>query len=46
MWIVAGTGNANFYYALNIVTAFANIVFLSDSLGAIKKRQFLMKKSR
>lgn len=43
MWIMTGTGNANFYYALTLVTAVCNGYIISDSVSAINKRKFLIK---
>jgi len=46
IWIYYASGNANFYYALNLVTAFANSTILSEALSAVLKRRFLIKKKR
>lgn len=44
LWVTTGTGNANFYYALNITTATANLFLITDALAALRKRAFLIKK--
>jgi phosphatidylinositol glycan class U len=43
MWIYTGTGNANFYYALNLALAILQIILMSDVISAVQKRDFLMK---
>jgi len=44
MWIYSGTGNANFYYAISLVVTVAQVMFLIDSLGAVLKDDYLVKK--
>eukprot|EP01121_Diplochlamys_sp_Union-15-3_P008120 TRINITY_DN2133_c0_g1_i2.p1 TRINITY_DN2133_c0_g1~~TRINITY_DN2133_c0_g1_i2.p1 ORF type:complete len:236 (+),score=1.23 TRINITY_DN2133_c0_g1_i2:97-804(+) len=44
MWIYSGTGNANFYYALNLVLCVIQTILVTDALSAVMKRQFLLKK--
>jgi phosphatidylinositol glycan class U len=43
MWIFTGTGNANFYYGLNLALAVLQILLVTDSLSAILKRDFLLR---
>jgi len=43
MWIHYGTGNSNFYYAINLVFAMAQILFISDSLSTVLQQDFLRK---
>jgi len=43
MWIYSGTGNANFYYAINLVLALIQTILITDASSAIMKRQFLIK---
>lgn len=43
MWIMTGTGNANFYYALTLATAICNGYIISDSISALNKRKYLIK---
>lgn len=43
LWLYAGSGNANFYYASTMVYGLANGVLLTDLLWAGVKRDFLMK---
>jgi phosphatidylinositol glycan class U len=43
MWIFTGTGNANFYYGLNLALAVLQILLVTDSLSAIMKRDFLLR---
>lgn len=45
IWIIYGSGNVNFYYALNLVTAFVNSTVLTEALAAVLKRDFLMKQA-
>lgn len=44
MWIYKGTGNANFYYAINLVIAVAQIIFMSDAISNILKNDYFEKK--
>lgn len=46
MWIYHGTGNANFYYAVNLVLALGQIMLITDTLGAVLKDEYLEKKRR
>jgi phosphatidylinositol glycan class U len=46
MWIYTGTGNANFYYALNLALAILQLILISDVVSAVQKREFLMKIQR
>lgn len=41
LWLYAGSGNSNFYYASTLVWALANGLGVIDTLGAGLKRQFL-----
>jgi len=41
LWLYAGSGNSNFYYASTLVWALANGLGLTDTLGAALKRRFL-----
>lgn len=43
MWIFTGTGNANFYYGLNLALAVLQILLVTDSLSAVLKRDFLLR---
>jgi len=43
MWIFTGTGNANFYYGLNLALAILQILLVTDSLSAVLKRDFLLR---
>jgi phosphatidylinositol glycan class U len=43
MWIYTGTGNANFYYALNLALAILQLILISDVISAVQKRDFLIK---
>lgn len=40
-----GTGNANFYYAINLVLTVAQIMFMIDGSAAILKDDYLRKKA-
>lgn len=44
MWIYQGTGNANFYYAINLVTTMAQVFFIIDSVSVVLKGDYLEKK--
>lgn len=44
MWIYEGTGNANFYYAINLVSTMAQVFFITDSLALVLKNDYLLKK--
>jgi len=44
MWIYHGTGNANFYYAINLVTTMGQIWFMTNSLSVVLKNDYLDKK--
>lgn len=41
LWLYAGSGNSNFYYASTLVWALANGLGIMDTLGAGLKRRFL-----
>jgi phosphatidylinositol glycan class U len=41
LWLYAGSGNSNFYYASTLVWALANGLGVMDTLGAGLKRRFL-----
>jgi hypothetical protein len=45
MWIFTGTGNANFYYALNIAYALGHVLLLADTILNTLKRDHESKKS-
>lgn len=42
MWVWTATGNANFYYALNLVIALAQSMLIVDALSSVLKRDFLI----
>ncbi len=44
IWIHAGSGNANFFYALNLVHAMAQIHLIVDSVAAVLRRDYLLKR--
>jgi len=44
MWIYQGTGNANFYYAINLVSTLAQVMFIMDSLSAVLRDDYTSKK--
>jgi phosphatidylinositol glycan class U len=44
LWIVAGSGNANFFYALNLVHAMAQIHLIVDTVAAVLRRDYLVKR--
>lgn len=44
MWIYHGTGNANFYYAINLVTTMIQILFMTDCLSVVLKNDYIEKK--
>jgi phosphatidylinositol glycan class U len=41
LWLYAGSGNANFFYASTLVWGIANGIVVVDSLWAFLKREFL-----
>jgi hypothetical protein len=43
MWVWTGTGNANFYYALNLVIALAQSMLIVDVMSSVLKRDFLIR---
>jgi len=43
MWIYLGTGNANFYYAINLVSTMAQVLFLTYSLSSVLRNDYLEK---
>ncbi len=45
MWIYQGTGNANFYYAINLVLTVAQIWFINDCIADVLKTDYLQKKA-
>jgi len=44
MWIYLGTGNANFYYAINLVSTMAQVLFITNSLSVVLKNEYLERK--
>ncbi|CAG8590994.1 993_t:CDS:2 [Paraglomus brasilianum] len=40
LWIYAGSGNANFFYAITLVYSIGNIVLLVDATYAMLRREF------
>ena len=40
LWIYAGSGNANFFYAITLVYTIGNIILLVDATFAMLKREF------
>lgn len=46
MWIIQGTGNANFYYAINLVLSVSQIVFMIDCVSAVLKDDYLDKSDK
>lgn len=42
MWIWTGTGNANFYFAICLVTVLAEAILITDIAIAVLKREFLL----
>ena len=44
MWIYQGTGNANFYYAINLVLAAIQTIWIGDVLRSILQDDSLQKK--
>ena len=38
-WVVHGSGNANFYYAVGLAVAVAQVVWLGDVLGVVLTRK-------
>eukprot|EP01112_Ceratiomyxa_fruticulosa_P011800 TRINITY_DN3235_c0_g1_i1.p1 TRINITY_DN3235_c0_g1~~TRINITY_DN3235_c0_g1_i1.p1 ORF type:complete len:429 (-),score=71.33 TRINITY_DN3235_c0_g1_i1:101-1387(-) len=43
MWIYQGTGNANFYYAANLVMTLAHIILIVDIVSSVFKSNFIAK---
>jgi phosphatidylinositol glycan class U len=46
MWIMTGTGNANFYYALTLVIALGQSMLIADVIASVMKRDFLIMRKR
>jgi phosphatidylinositol glycan class U len=46
MWIYDGTGNANFYYALNLVLSVSQVLFLTEFVSAALKNDHNTKKEK
>jgi len=44
MWIYQGTGNANFYYAINLALTLAQVMFIIDSIAVVLKEDYSVKK--
>lgn len=44
MWIYQGTGNANFYYAINLALTLAQVMFIIDSIAVVLKEDYAVKK--
>lgn len=44
MWIYQGTGNANFYYAINLALTLAQVMFIIDSIAVVLKEDYGVKK--
>jgi phosphatidylinositol glycan class U len=42
IWIVLGTGNANFFFAITLVHALGQIMLLIDSIYAVLRREFFL----
>ncbi|GBB85482.1 hypothetical protein RclHR1_00120036 [Rhizophagus clarus] len=40
LWIYAGSGNANFFYAITLVYTIGNIILLVDATFAMSRREF------
>ena len=40
LWIYAGSGNANFFYAITLVWSLGNVVVLADVLYAILRDEW------
>jgi len=40
LWIYAGSGNANFFYAITLVWGLGNVVVLADVLYAILRDEW------
>lgn len=40
LWVVTGSGNANFFYAITLVFALAQIVFIVDFMFGYVRRQW------
>ncbi|KYQ96817.1 GPI transamidase subunit PIG-U family protein [Tieghemostelium lacteum] len=43
MWIYQGTGNANFYYTINLVFTLSQVLLIVDSLSVLLKLDYLCK---
>ncbi|KAK5584662.1 hypothetical protein RB653_006278 [Dictyostelium firmibasis] len=43
MWIYQGTGNANFYYTINLVFTIAQVLLIVDSLSVLLKLDYVNK---
>ncbi|KAF2076361.1 hypothetical protein CYY_002318 [Polysphondylium violaceum] len=43
MWIYQGTGNANFYYTINLVFTLAQVLLIVDSLSVLLKLDYVNK---
>jgi len=46
MWIYHGTGNANFYYAINLVSTMGQVWFMTNSLSVVLKSDYWGKKKK
>jgi len=46
MWIYHGTGNANFYYAINLVLTVAQVMFVIDCLSVVLKEEYMEKRKK
>ncbi|KAI8608305.1 GPI transamidase subunit PIG-U, partial [Chytriomyces sp. MP71] len=40
LWIYAGSGNANFFYAITLVVGVAQVLLLGDFMGAMVRREW------
>ena len=45
MWIYQGTGNANFYYAINLVLTVGQVLIITDAIALVLKDEYLYKKA-
>ncbi|EFA79190.1 GPI transamidase subunit PIG-U family protein [Heterostelium album PN500] len=43
MWIYQGTGNANFYYTINLVFTLAQVLLIVDSFSVLQKLDYIKK---
>ncbi|EGG21312.1 GPI transamidase subunit PIG-U family protein [Cavenderia fasciculata] len=43
MWIYQGTGNANFYYTINLVFTLAQVLLMADALSVLLRLEYLDK---